>query len=76
MTPPKNPRPRLSDDVFASAAPVLRVLGHADRLRIVDLLMREDVTVAEIAERLELAPNAASQHLNMMTAHGVLRRRR
>jgi len=69
-------RPELGCDVFQTTAPVLRVLGHPERLRIVDALMRDEITVAQLAERLELAPNAVSQHLSMMLAHGVLARRR
>ena len=76
MSITKTAKPTLSDSVFDSVAPVLRVLGHPDRLRIVDLLMRREVTVADIAEELNLAPNAASQHLSGMAAHGIVARRR
>lgn len=60
----------------ATLAPVLKVLGHADRLRIVDVLTRRSASVGDLAETLELAPNAVSQHLNMMLARGILSRRR
>ena len=76
MTSTKTARPQLHESVFDSIAPVLRVLGHPDRLRIVDLLMRREVTVADVAEELALAPNAASQHLSGMAAHGIVARRR
>jgi DNA-binding transcriptional ArsR family regulator len=66
----------LSPAVFEVIAPVLRVLGHPDRLRILDLLVRRSVPVTEIAEELDLAPNAVSQHLTMMQARGVLARHR
>jgi len=66
----------LPETSFERIAPVLRVLGHPDRLRMVDLLMREEVTVAELAERLGLAANAVSQHLTGMTAHDIVARRR
>ena len=61
---------------FTEAAPVLRVLGHPDRLRIIDVLTRREMPVAELAELLNLAPNAVSQHLNMMLARGIVRRNR
>ena len=76
MSITKTAKPTLSDDVFDSVAPVLRVLGHPDRLRIGDLLMRREVTVADVADRLGRAPNAASQHLSGMAAHGIVARRR
>jgi DNA-binding transcriptional ArsR family regulator len=66
----------LPEASFERIAPVLRVLGHPDRLRIVELLMREAVTVAELAERLGLAQNAVSQHLSGMAAHEIVARKR
>ena len=51
---------------------VLRVLCHPHRLRICELLMAEQMPVGAIAEHLGIASNAASQHLNMMKAHGIL----
>ena len=62
--------------VYDRVAPVLRVLGHADRLRMVNLLMRQELPVAELARTLRLAPNAVSQHLNIMRAHGIVHPRR
>lgn len=54
------------------AADVLRMLCHPHRLKIVELLLRDRLTVGELADRLELAPNAVSQHLTHMKAHGLL----
>jgi len=54
------------------AADVLRVLCHPHRLKIVELLLRDRLTVGELAEQLDLAPNAVSQHLTHMKAHGLL----
>jgi ArsR family transcriptional regulator len=68
--------PSLAEGDFDAVAPILRALGHPDRLRMVERLMREDLNVGELAERLHLAPNAVSQHLNLLAAHGVVQRRR
>ncbi len=54
------------------AAGVMRVLAHPHRLRICDLLMHGRVPVKAIAEHLAIPQNAASQHLNIMKAHGIL----
>ncbi|WP_432800276.1 ArsR/SmtB family transcription factor [Poriferisphaera sp. WC338] len=54
------------------AADVLKVLAHPHRLKIVELLMHGRLSVGEIAARITLAPNAVSQHLNQMKAHGIL----
>lgn len=54
------------------AAAVLRVLAHPHRLRICEVLLNGRVSVKEIAGHLHIPSNAASQHLNMMKAHGIL----
>jgi len=69
-------RPTLAETACQRVAPVLRVLGHADRLRMADLLLRGEMSVADLARTLKLAPNAVSQHLNIMLAHGILQRSR
>lgn len=66
----------LPGDLFDHVAPVLRVLGHPDRLRLVDLLQQREIPVAELADTLGLAPNAVSQHLGKMLARGIVARRR
>jgi len=54
------------------AALVLRVLAHPHRLRICELLLHERVCVHQIAEHLGIPSNAASQHLGIMKAYGIL----
>lgn len=63
-------------EVLEKAAAVLRVLAHPQRLRIVELLADGPKHVGELAQRLELAQNAVSQHLNFMKAHGILESKR
>ncbi len=66
----------LTDAMLEEAASTLRVLAHPHRLRLIDLLLAEEHSVGELAEATELAPNAVSQHLNHMKAHGLLDVRR
>lgn len=54
------------------AALVMRVLAHPHRLRICELLSRERISVNTIAEHLGIPSNAASQHLGIMKAYGIL----
>jgi DNA-binding transcriptional ArsR family regulator len=63
---------RIPDETLKQAAQVLRVLAHAPRLRIIELLLDNRMNVGELAEELDLAPHAVSQHLNHMRAHGLL----
>lgn len=70
------PAPIPAADLDA-AARCLRVLAHPDRLRIVEQLdLHRRVRVGDLAVALDLAPNAVSQHLNQMRAHGLLEPRR
>ena len=62
--------------VLEQAADTLRVLGHPQRLRMVELLSEHALTVGELADRLGMAPHACSQHLSIMRAHGILRKTR
>jgi DNA-binding transcriptional ArsR family regulator len=63
----------LDDALLMRAAHVYRVLSHPTRLRVVDLLMTEQLAVGELAERLELAPATLSQHLNLLRTNGVVK---
>jgi len=62
--------------VLERTAAVLRVLAHPHRLKIIELISSRPLTVGEVAEAVGIPPNACSQHLNIMKAHGVLSRRR
>lgn len=59
-----------------AVARALRVLAHPVRLRLVELLLEEEIPVGELADRAGIAPHVASQHLNNLRAHGLLAARR
>ncbi len=62
----------LPTEALDRAAGMLRVLAHPHRLRIVEILLEGRHSVGELAQMLQLAPNAVSQHLNQMKAFGIL----
>lgn len=67
----------LDDRVVETTARMLRCLGHPLRLRILHLLEeRDECTVTEIFEALEIEQAVASQHLTNMRDKGVLKRRK
>ncbi|QNN22541.1 winged helix-turn-helix transcriptional regulator [Planctomycetales bacterium ZRK34] len=74
--PAKTKHKPIDPGVIEQAAKVLRVLAHADRIRMVELLLSGDYSVGELAEAVDLAPAAVSQHLNLMRAHGILESQR
>lgn len=87
---PESPRPDAGHAVDRAAgradldaervqetARMLRCLGHPVRLRIIDLLeAKDELTVTEIYEALELEQAVCSQHLTLMRDKGILKHRR
>ena len=59
-------------ETLERVAAALRVLAHPHRLKMVELLAGLEYSVGELAEELGIPPNAASQHLNLRRAHGLL----
>lgn len=66
----------LARRTLLDAAETLKVLAHPARLKIVELLSKDDYAVGELAEALDEAQNAVSQHLTLMYRSGMLTRRR
>jgi ArsR family transcriptional regulator len=61
---------------FELEADLIRVLANPKRLMIVDLLGRGAKTVTEIADRLSMSLQNASQHLRVMKDRGIVRAHR
>ncbi|MBI1348728.1 metalloregulator ArsR/SmtB family transcription factor [bacterium] len=65
--------PRLTSlDALSQAAECLRVLAHAHRLRIIQLLLSGEYTVGELAEACDLPTAMTSEHLRLMQRCGFL----
>ncbi|MEZ6141921.1 MAG: metalloregulator ArsR/SmtB family transcription factor [Zavarzinella sp.] len=57
---------------LANAAECLKILAHPHRLRIVELLLANRLTVGELAEHCEIPNNIASGHLRLMQRCSLL----
>jgi len=69
----KKDYPSLSIDLLQRMADVLRVLAHAHRLKIVELLQTRDaMPVYELMTSLDLPQPVTSQHLNHMKRVGLV----
>jgi DNA-binding transcriptional ArsR family regulator len=67
----------IDSNVLDGTARILKCLGHPLRLRILDLLERnQECTVTEVYEALEVEQAVASQHLTNMRDKGILARRK
>ena len=53
-------------DVLQEAAECLRTLAHPVRLRMVQMMLRHEYTVGELAEACEIRSHMASEHLRLM----------
>jgi len=67
----------ISPEAIQQAAGILKCIGHADRLAILEFLdERGERTVTEIHQAVGLDQPAASRHLVLMRDRGILARRR
>ena len=62
----------ISEDVLAKAAGCLKTMAHPVRLRIVDILMRGEYSVRDIAAICTARENQVCEHLRLMQACGLL----
>ncbi|HTW43193.1 MAG TPA: metalloregulator ArsR/SmtB family transcription factor [Solirubrobacteraceae bacterium] len=63
-------------DLAELIAARLRVIGDPTRIRILDLLRDEELTVGEVTERLGTSQQNASKHLGVLLQAGILARRK
>jgi ArsR family transcriptional regulator len=62
--------------ILSKAADVIKVVGHPDRLRILELLEEGERAVGEIQEVLDLPQAIVSQHLAKMRGWNIVEPRR
>jgi DNA-binding transcriptional ArsR family regulator len=66
----------LSMDSLTEAAACLKVMAHPIRLRIVEILMKGDFAVHEIADMCGIQQHQICEHLRLMQNCGLLSSRR
>jgi DNA-binding transcriptional ArsR family regulator len=57
---------------MTEAAECLRTLAHPHRLRMVQMMLRGEYTVGELAEACDIPSHMASEHLGRMKDRGLL----
>ncbi|MEZ6047423.1 MAG: metalloregulator ArsR/SmtB family transcription factor [Planctomycetaceae bacterium] len=62
----QNGKSIVSEQDFQQAAECLKVLAHPHRLQMVQMLLRDDYTVGELAEACGIQSHMASEHLRLM----------
>jgi len=66
----------VSPDVLRRAAEIIKLLGHPDRLKIVEVLEHGEATVSDIQRQLGLGQAIVSQHLAKLRGARVVTGRR
>ena len=64
------------DSVLKSTAGLFRLLSHPDRIRLIGLLLNEEIDVSSLAEASRISQSSVSQHLKLMKLHGLVSERR
>jgi ArsR family transcriptional regulator len=67
---------KVDPEILARAAEIIKMLGHAERLKIVEALEGGEGTVSDIQEALDLSQPSVSQHLAKMRGAGIVSARR
>ncbi|HWP37587.1 MAG TPA: metalloregulator ArsR/SmtB family transcription factor [Gemmatimonadales bacterium] len=62
--------------ILRRAAEIIKLLGHAERLKIVEVLEGGEATVSEIQEQVGLPQAIVSQHLAKLRGASVVAARR
>ena len=66
----------VTPEVLRRAAEIIKLLGHPERLKIVEVLESGEATVSDIQEQLHLAQAIVSQHLAKLRGANVVAARR
>lgn len=67
---------KVNPKVLSRAAEIIKMLGHPDRLKIVEVLETGEATVSDIHHALGLSQPSVSQHLAKMRGAGIVAARR
>jgi ArsR family transcriptional regulator len=63
-------------DLLVRAAEIIKMLGHPERLKIVEVLEDGEATVSAIRDTLDVPQAIVSQHLARMRGAGIVAARR
>lgn len=64
---------KLTPQAYAKACDCLKTLAHPQRLKMVQLLLQEKLTVGELAKACKMQSHVASEHLSKMKDRGLLK---
>src|SRR6266513_2118828 len=59
-------------EMVVSNFDTLKVVADPTRLRILEVLIEQPLTVKQVARKLEIAPTKLYYHVNLLEEHGLL----
>ncbi len=62
----------MEDQIYTYHAEMCQVFSHPKRLEVINVLRDGEMTVSELAQKLELTVGNLSQHLSMMKERHIL----
>jgi ArsR family transcriptional regulator len=62
----------IEPEALIRAADTIKLLGHPERLKIVEVLEGGEATVSDVQDALDLPQAIVSQHLAKLKGHGVV----
>jgi len=66
----------LEEEIYRLHAEVCKTLSNSKRLQILNFLRHGEMSVGELASKLQLREANVSQHLSLMRKYGILESRR
>jgi ArsR family transcriptional regulator len=66
----------VEDQIYQYHAEMCQVFSHPKRLEVINVLRDGEMSVSELAQRLELTTGNLSQHLSMMKERHILAARK
>jgi DNA-binding transcriptional ArsR family regulator len=67
---------KVNPKILSRAAEIIKMLGHSERLKIVEVLESGEASVSDIHEAVGLSQPTVSQHLAKMRGTGIVTARR
>ena len=66
----------MEKEIYEMHASICQIMANAKRLEIISLLGNTELTVSDLADKMEIRMANLSQHLSIMKARGILKSRR
>jgi len=66
----------MEKEIYEMHASICQIMANAKRLEILSILGNRELSVGELAEKMDIRMANLSQHLSIMKAKGILKSRR